>query len=103
MEVWTVVFGVVLGLVLLQVAVYRYLGAGREPLVDREPSARSSAGDEDPRFREGHDPVDTSTAGLAGVVERPSAAGPRHCPHCGVENEPEPGFTFCWNCAGRLA
>lgn len=107
MEVWAVIFGVVFALVFLQVAVYRYFRTEREPLVERERSTRGAATDEDGRTREPGERFESSAAYWAATGDATEDATDRshgrHCPHCGTENEPEPGYTFCWNCAGRLA
>jgi nitrogen fixation-related uncharacterized protein len=106
MSVWAVIAGVVVALVLVQVAVYRYLWSQRESLVEAE-SSNGGRASEDGRRRERREPLDPTTSGwvAANRDDRAGepAGGPRRCPQCGVENEPESTFTFCRNCAGRLA
>jgi ribosomal protein S14 len=106
MSIWAVIAGVVVALVLVQVAVYRYLWSRRESLVEAESSNGGRAG-EDGRPRERREPLDPTTSGWVAPnrgehAEEPTG-GPRRCPQCGAENEPESAFTFCRHCASRLA
>ncbi|WP_224267928.1 DUF7577 domain-containing protein [Haloprofundus salinisoli] len=103
---WILVY--VLGLVVLQLLVYRYLGGegGAFAEADSAGARRGSGGDEPTereivRDRTGAvnvgPPMSTATA----EAFRESTTE-RVCPHCGVENEPDTTFTFCRSCAQRL-
>lgn len=104
MDVWAIILGVSLALILVQVAVYRHVRTNREPLVDSEPTGRSkqSTGEEGRRPDARGTPE--AAPGWESVAARPRSnpAGVRRCPHCGAENGPDPGYTFCRRCAGRL-
>jgi hypothetical protein len=107
---WIAVYAV--GLVVLQVLVYRYLWRRQGSAATDYTALREERfGDRDARR-----PGDTPRPGEAARAtelprpERPTRAeGPaaadgdgRYCPHCGAENEPDSAFRLCWNCASRL-
>ncbi|WP_129112807.1 zinc ribbon domain-containing protein [Halegenticoccus tardaugens] len=115
---WIVVYAV--GLAVLQLLVYRYLWNRDEPFAERgRPTSEREASDREPLDdrgrherarrerirREQADPL--GRAMWRAPLESPPNAGDepaavRRCPHCGEENEPDPAFTFCRNCAQRL-
>ncbi|SEP23311.1 hypothetical protein SAMN04487948_12450 [Halogranum amylolyticum] len=99
---WIFLYAV--ALVVFQVLVYRYLWTREEPFERTTPQARPNGdGDAvDDSGRRDHVRTDAST-GLWVNPQSVSTLSERHCPHCGEENEPDPAYTFCWNCAGRLA
>ena len=107
MSVWPVVLGITVVLILVQVVVYRLVWADREPLAGSEATRRSerSTGEEGRgRRRDPYEQPDAPALWESAAVQgEPSAATEgRRCPHCGTENEQEPGFDFCRSCAGRL-
>lgn len=103
---WILVY--VLGLVVLQLLVYRYLGGEGGAFAEADSAgARHSSGDDNPerevvRNRTGPVNVGPPTATATAEAYGRSTTD-RLCPHCGVENEPDTTFTFCRNCAQRLA
>ncbi|WP_224448534.1 DUF7577 domain-containing protein [Haloprofundus salilacus] len=106
---WGWILAYVLGLVVLQLLVYRYLGGdgGAFAEADSAVARRGGGGDESAdrdvvRDRPGAANVGPPMAAARAEALRESTTE-RVCPHCGVENEPDTTFTFCRNCAQRLA
>jgi hypothetical protein len=113
---WIAVYAV--GLVVLQVLVYRYLWRRQGSVATDYTALREERfGDRDgPRPGEPARSGESARSGeaartteprrpeSASRVENPAAAdgSGRFCPHCGVENESESAFRLCWNCASRL-
>ncbi|QCJ45779.1 MULTISPECIES: DUF7577 domain-containing protein [Haloprofundus] len=103
---WILVY--VLGLVVLQLLVYRYLGGegGAFAEADSAIARRGGSGDESAEREMAHDR--TAAASLSPAMSAATteafrkSATERICPHCGVENEADTTFTFCRNCAQRL-
>lgn len=107
---WIAVYAV--GLVVLQVLVYRYLWRRQGSVTTDYTALREERfGDRDGR-RHGDTPR-PGDAARATELPRPEpptrAGGPtaadgdgRHCPHCGAENGTDSAFRLCWNCASRL-
>lgn len=98
---WIFLYAV--ALVVFQVLVYRYLWTREEPFERTTPHARPNSDVEGDDGRQRERLRTDASAGLWVNTGPMPTATDRHCPHCGEENEPDRAFTFCWNCAGRLA
>ncbi|SDM98747.1 hypothetical protein SAMN04487949_3078 [Halogranum gelatinilyticum] len=96
---WVALYAV--ALVVFQVLVYRYLWTQEEPFERR--TARSSESEGPERARHVGPEPSTGVWTESRPADVDGLTGDRSCPHCGETNEPEPMFTFCRNCAGRLA
>ncbi len=112
MGVWITIAIFVVGLILVHALLYRYFEAERESVV-----GRGASQPERPGSSERTEPRRGTTSTSHRSVEAHELAVPPGgwigappiqrmvdgcCPHCGVENDPDPAFTFCRNCAGRL-
>lgn len=98
---WIIVFAV--GLTALQLLLYRHLADdGNVP-----GEARGLVGNGDDSNRTTPNPEGSSdfrSATLGRRVDRGRESGDgRRCPQCGAENEAEPAYSRCWNCARRIA
>ncbi|MGM0591540.1 MAG: DUF7577 domain-containing protein, partial [Halobacteriota archaeon] len=100
---WVLAYGV--GLLLLQLLVYRYLWSHDDSIVDTRGPEFGSDGSR----REAVDDGGSSDAVMGDLPASMYVSGypdvtpaRRLCPYCGVENEPAPMFVFCRNCVQRL-
>lgn len=101
MDVWSWLAVYVVGLVALQLFVFRYFRGSSDANGRGAPDGSGRHGG--PLSDRGFDPEPgvPSPPAEAGVVP-PDEAG-RRCERCGARNEPDPVFSLCWNCTARLS
>ncbi|MFB6183942.1 MAG: hypothetical protein ABEI96_05250 [Haloarculaceae archaeon] len=88
MDVWDWLVVYVVGFVLFQLLVFRYVRGGSNPR-DVAPGAALTADPPVTDFEGGHDAGRRRDDG-------------RYCSHCGARNEDDPTFTYCRECANPL-
>lgn len=109
MNTWGWIATYAVGLVVLQLLMYRYLARHSEGLSGTA-TAPGGEGEEEsrPRTRLHAQPservmwTDQRGFDLNAGREASGRTTARICPYCGVENEPDRAFTRCRNCTGRL-
>ncbi|MDG5777966.1 hypothetical protein VB773_05155 [Haloarculaceae archaeon H-GB2-1] len=87
MEPWGWIIVYVVGFTLFQLLVFRYISGGPSPdngSADSPLAAEMPALERDRHTRDGH------------------AEDGRYCQHCGAQNESDPMFTYCRECANPL-
>ncbi|ELY53402.1 DUF7577 domain-containing protein [Natronolimnohabitans innermongolicus] len=108
MELWGWLIGYVVLFALLHLVLYYVYvrgedgeNAGSPSLADpNRASSRTTPGAD--RYPRAADDVDPEEIENDHDHDLESAEETMRCPHCGVRNEADQTFTYCWNCVSSL-